>query len=128
MPRNALTVAAWFADKMASKKRNVGSEDRRHEVEYFIGHQPFEQFGMLKVRDIHRLRANIGLQVTQDFLEAVFESGKLFWGKNRLPEYVITLVVVLGDFARGQAMSRRASNRGGRHKWVIFKQTMVARF
>ena len=83
---------------------------------------------MLKVRDIHRLRANIGLQVTQDFLEAVFESGKLFWGKNRLPEYVITLVVVLGDFARGQAMSRRASNRGGRHKCVIFKQTMVARF
>ena len=98
VPRHPLAVAAWFADEVTGKKRDVRPDDGFHQVENLVGKEPLEQLRVLKVRHIHGFRPHTVLQPVEDLLEAVFQAVELRLRENRLAEDVVTFAVVGSDF------------------------------
>ena len=106
MPGYAFPVALGFTDKVAREESDIGPDDGLDEVHDFISEEPLKQFRMLKVRDIHRLGADIDIQLIEDGFKAIFKTKKFGFRKNRLPENMIALAVVVFNVGRRDAVVR----------------------
>jgi hypothetical protein len=106
VPRNALPVAFGFANKVAREEGDIGPDDGLDEIHNFISEEPLKQLGMLKVWDIHRLGADIGIELIQDSFKAIFKTKKFGRRKNGLPEDVVALAVVVSNVGGGDAVVR----------------------
>lgn len=106
VPRYAFPVTLRFTDKVARKESDIRPNDGLDEVHDFVSEEPLKQFRMLKMRDIHRLWANINFQLIKDSFKAIFKAKKFGCRKNRLPENVIALAVVVFNVGGRDAVVR----------------------
>lgn len=104
MPRNPLTVALGLADKVTGEQCDVRAKNGLDEIENFVGKEPFEQFRVLEVGNIHRFGSHIGLEVVEDVFEAILQPFKFCLRQDGLTKDVITFLVIFRDFLCGESV------------------------